>query len=174
MKTQLKKFSAEGTVLMGSLFAGMDGKAPPLPALKRAHAHRDAVVAAIEQLSGAIVQAGEDSVLAFWGPEAGHAQRALDAARAILELPTARQLPMRLVLGTGELAGDFTGPRKRFQITGEAVTLAVRLHERSWAPGPALRLSQSTVDLLTAPPALQPEEPLESLKVYALRPSSPA
>lgn len=142
-------------------------------------------MAAIEKHDGHIIQFVGDAVSAYWPPEQSapsHAQLAYDAARDIIQtLPRLLRkqrgvsYSLRVDLGTGEMAGDYFGPIKQFQVIGKGVAIAERLSRLPSSDVSCIRMSQYTFNLVQPRDGIiQTEtvtrEPLEELSVYSWMP----
>ena len=141
--------------------------------------HLELVEHAIEKHAGTVLQFAGASVLAFWrssDTRPNHAQLAFDAARDVLagvEHASRKGLACSavVVLGTGEMSGEYFGPIKQFQIVGMAMAVADRLSRIRFMGGSAVYMSQYTVGLLEDLNGMEETETvardrLEPLKVY--------
>jgi class 3 adenylate cyclase len=113
-----------------------------------------------------------DAVMAVFGapiPQDDHADRALDAARAmhaaqaaVNERWAAEALPafgLGIGLSTGEVAAALLGSEERLEYTvvGDVVNLSQRLQQ--WAAAGETVLSEATMTSLTAPVETEALEP---------------
>lgn len=183
---QLKKFSGVGTVMIADLFnvsSDLELAAPEdiLKAMKRC---MDIAQRTVESHSGATIQFVGGCLMAFWdtSTDSAHAQSAFDASLAIVRAVdgVATESPVRfsmfIVLGTGELAGDFFGTTKQFQLVGKAMAVADRLSKFKSPAASLVRFSQYTADAIRMPSSVLEEGKIEraglnDLKVYGYRPA---
>lgn len=118
----------------------------------------DAVFKIVHAHGGTVSQHVGDACMAYWRDTDGtgsHARRAFAAAQEMVMsppvlwgIPADVTLSLRVVLGTGEIAGDYFGPVKHFQIVGAADAIAERLSRHGGFAPATIRLSQHTRDLL--------------------------
>jgi class 3 adenylate cyclase len=156
------------TVLMSDIrgYTTIAEHADPSVLAGQLNEHRAAMNHAIIENSGTVMQFVGDAVMAVFGapiPLADHADRAVDAARAIHTAQqhlnetwkAAGQAPFELGLGlsTGLVAAALLGSEERLEYTlvGDTVNLTQRLQQ--WADPGETVLSEPTWDALTEWPA---------------------
>jgi class 3 adenylate cyclase len=181
-------FTGIGTVLIcdtvgfTALSEGLDAAG----LAKLLNSHLGHITAVIEKHGGYVIQTIGDAVVALWRSSHGklnHAQQAYDTAHALVQTTpkSMRKLQpenyaLQIVLGTGEMAGDYFGPIKQFQVVGTAMIIADRLSRFRYSPTACITMSQYTFDLI------QPHEGiaqtgtiarphLEELRVYRWTPA---
>lgn len=183
-RAPLQPFNGVGTVLLCDVVSLAEPAFALNPAdlctLINKHLHH--VMSIIEKYDGCVIQFVGDAVLGYWqsdGAAQDHAQKALNAAREIVtKSPGASHkrrsvaYTLRVDLGTGEMAGNYFGPNKQFQVIGKAMAIADRLYRfpRTGGGKSSVRMSQFTRDLVqTSDEFVQlgtiPRESLEDLKV---------
>ena len=74
------------------------------------------------------------------------AQQMLAGLPGLLLQQRGAQYHIRVTLGTGELAGEFFGPIKQFQIVGKVRAIADRPDREPASRGSVVRMSQYTAD----------------------------
>lgn len=158
---QVEKFTGTGTVLVSNIInvAQLAQNVDPEDLIRILKRYLDHVLPIIEKHSGVVLRFEGDAVLAFWSPKhtaPSHAQLAFDAARTILDsLPdlVAKKehviYHVDIILGTGDMAGDFFGPAKQFEIVGKAMAIADRLSRARRIDRSLIRMSQYTANLLS-------------------------
>ena len=156
------------TVLMSDIrgYTTIAEHADPSVLAGQLNEHRAAMNHAIIENSGTVMQFVGDAVMAVFGapiPLADHADRAVDAARAIHTAQqhlnetwkAAGQAPFELGLGlsTGLVAAALLGSEERLEYTlvGDTVNLTQRVQQ--WADPGETVLSEPTWDALTEWPA---------------------
>jgi adenylate cyclase len=156
------------TVLMSDIrgYTTIAEHADPAELAQQLNRHRAEMNHAILGAGGTVMQYVGDAVMAVFGaPEAteGHAQRALDAARAMhtgqeavnAEWATEGRAPFGIGIGlsTGVVAAALLGSDERVEYTvvGDAVNLGQRLQQFA-KPGQTV-LSEATWQALVTPPA---------------------
>ena len=134
------------TVLMSDIrgYSTIAEDADPTVLARQLNEHRAEMNRAILKQSGTVMQFVGDSVMAVFGaplPEQDHAQRALDAARAMHEAQAAvnahwdaEQLPpfhIGIGLSTGQVAAALLGSEERleYSLVGDSVNLCQRLQQ---------------------------------------------
>ena len=155
------------TVLMSDIrgYTTIAEHADPSVLAGQLNEHRAAMNHAIIENSGTVMQFVGDAVMAVFGapiPLADHADRAVDAARAIHAAQqhlnetwkAASQAPFQLGLGlsTGLVAAALLGSEERLEYTlvGDTVNLTQRLQQ--WADPGETVLSEPTWEALTERP----------------------
>ena len=83
---------------------------------------------------------------------------------------------VEIVLGTGDMAGDWFGPTKQFQVVGRAAAIADRLSKCSRFNRSFIRMSQYTLDFIKPPEGIEEtgkisRENLDDLRVFTYAPS---
>ncbi len=189
MKNQLDKFIGVGTVFISdviniSRFAEQITVPELVDFFKR---HLSYVSKIIEKHAGIILRWEGDTVLAFWHPQhrnPSHAQLAFNASCEILSmlpgfdtLRTHLTYDVDITLGTGDMAGDFFGPGKIFQVVGEVMAIADRLSRARKIHGSSIRMSQYTLELINPREGIIESgtisrSNLESLKVFTYNPTN--
>lgn len=124
---------------------------PPVEVLETLDALLARAAAVVADRGGVVVSFGGDSMLAVFGaplPLPDHAERALDAARAILAALTDAPLKVRIGLASGPVAAGVVGGRARqaFTIYGDVVNRAQRLEQACKTAGVRLLVSTETAD----------------------------
>jgi class 3 adenylate cyclase/DNA-binding NarL/FixJ family response regulator len=162
------------TVLMSDIrgYTTIAEHADPSVLAGQLNEHRAAMNHAIIENSGTVMQFVGDAVMAVFGapvPQTEHADRAVDAARAMhtaqQELnetwKVAGQAPFGLGLGlsTGLVAAALLGSEERLEYTlvGDTVNLTQRLQQ--WADPGETVLSEPTWEALTERPAADTLDP---------------
>ena len=151
-------FVGVGTVFLSdvrNLSAPSEGFDPAQLA-KAITIHLSHVENAILKHRGRVLQHLGDAVLAFWPPEIpSHAQLAYEAARtAICTLPKSLQkqsglkYSLQIALGTSEMAGDFFGPTRQFQIIGKARAIVERMTSVNISNKSCILFSQYTREVI--------------------------
>lgn len=85
-----------------------------------------------------------------------HAQFAFDTALDILSFAP-RSTRVAIVLGTGEMGGDFFGTASQFQVVGAAVAVTDRLLALPNRADPSIRMTQLTRDRIETSKELRAE-----------------
>jgi class 3 adenylate cyclase len=130
--------------------------AGPIEMLDLMRRHMDYSASIVEAHGGQVCQHAGSAIAAYWLEKqegVHHAHRAFAAAQQMLSgLPgllsqqRGAQYDIRVTLGTGELAGEFFGPIKQFQVVGKARAVADRLDRAPASAGSFVRMSQYTAD----------------------------
>jgi class 3 adenylate cyclase len=127
-----QKFSGEGTILI-SFFNRFDQVAitsrTPERLVELLKNHLATQLKIIENHSGIVLSFVGDSIIAFWpnvDSQYNFCLQAFEAAKKMLS-NTDKVVDYQIVLGTGLIAGDFFGPRKQYQVVGEAMDVADQL-----------------------------------------------
>jgi len=143
------------------------------------------VLPIIKKYSGVTIRYEAHDVLAVWPPyhrNPSHAQLAFDASREILltwpDFVTndgLKTCDMGIVLGSGEIIGDLFGPKKQFQIVGEAMAIIDHLSKSKNINGSFILMSQCTTELLVNTEGFEEiksiqRDNLDNLRVIAYRP----
>ena len=159
-KSEPVPFIGNGTILYADIvrITVFPAESGPLAMLELMRRHQDFNCAVIQTHHGNVSQFIGSATVAYWleeGPDSDHAARAFAAARqmlsglpALLSQQGGAQYDIRVTLGSGELAGQFFGPIKQFQVVGQARAIADRLDRESASAGSKVRMSQYTADLL--------------------------
>jgi len=183
------------TVLMSDIrgYSTIAEDANPTVLARQLNEHRAEMNRAILAQGGTVMQFVGDSVMAVFGaplPEAGHAQRALDTARAMHDAQTevntrwaAEGLPpfeLGIGLSTGEVAAALLGSDERleYSLVGDSVNLCQRLQQ--FARGgetilsePTYRALGASIDAEMLPPA-QVKGRHASVQAYRIAALTPA
>ena len=187
MKKQPEKFEGVGTVFMSDVFnfTKLTEHLTPEELVEILNQYLFHVTTIIEKHAGIVLQYEGDTVLALWHPEhnnPNHAQLAFDASREILiTLPdlvaSQKHLPYNvgIVLGTGDMIGDFFSPANRYQVIGKAMAIVSRINKIPKPRGSAIRMSQYTLNLINPEEGTEETETirrdkLEDLKVFTYFP----
>lgn len=155
----------------------------PLEMLDMMRRHQDFACRVIQSHHGEISQFIGSATVAYWldgGEGENHAaafaaaQHLLTGLPGLLAQQNGAQYDVRVTLGTGELAGQFFGPIRQYQIVGMARAVADRLDRARASAGSCVRLSQYTADLLGDVDVLIEagaiaREGLEALRVFEWR-----
>ena len=122
--------------------------------------HLESVLQTVRAHGGEVSQHVGSACIACWrdidgDPQGQHARRAYAASQEIITLLSAPQsdvpgskFSVRVDLGSGELAGQYFGPIKQFQLVGIARAIADRISRHGTSPHSTIRLSQYTRQLL--------------------------
>jgi class 3 adenylate cyclase len=184
--SKLDKFTGTGTVLVSKIIdiAKLAHNIDHEDLIRILRRYLDLVVPIIEKHSGIVLRFEGDAVLAFWSPKhtaPSHAQLAFDASRAILDslpkLISKREdvnYNVDIILGTGDITGDFFGPAKQFQIVGKAMAIADLLSRARKIDHSLIQMSQYTVNLLIHSEDIEQTETIiadgtEDLKIFTYR-----
>jgi len=156
------------TVLMSDIrgYSAIAEEADPSSLAKQLNEHRAAMNRAILDNEGTVMQFIGDAVMASFGAplaQDDHADRALAAARAMLEAQAAvnaewdsqgmARFGLGIGLSTGPVAAALLGSEERLEYTliGDTVNLSQRLQDLA-RPAGRIVLSEATRDALSAPP----------------------
>jgi len=189
MKAQPETFTGVGTVLVSDVanIEQLTEDLSPEGLIETLSRYLTHVISIVEKHAGTILKYEGDIVLAFWHPKhsnPNHAQLAFDAACEILATLPAPVTAKRhltygvdIVLGTGEMAGDLFGPGKRFQVVGKSMAIVDRLSKADTLEGSSIRMSQYTVELLSATEGIEQageisRDGLDTLKVFTYHPAN--
>jgi class 3 adenylate cyclase/DNA-binding NarL/FixJ family response regulator len=162
------------TVLMCDIrgYSTIAEEADPSALASQLNAHRQAMTKAILDTEGTVWQFIGDAVMAVFGaplPQEDHADRSLEAARAMQEAQSVvnegwktQGLPefgLGIGLSTGEVAAVLLGSEERMEYTlvGDTVNLAQRLQQ--WAGPGEIVLSEPTYKGASNPPEANRLEP---------------
>jgi class 3 adenylate cyclase/DNA-binding NarL/FixJ family response regulator len=165
------------TILMSDIrgYATIAEKSDPSVLASQLNVHRGEMNKAIMACGGTVWQFVGDAVMAVFGapiPQEDHAERALDAARAMQHAQAAVNerwaveslppFPIGIGLSSGEVAAALLGSEERVEYTlvGDTVNMAQRLQQGAEAG--QVVLSDATYGALPSPPAA---EKLDSLVV---------
>ena len=87
-----------------------------------------------------------DSILAFWPMIDIHSNCGLQAFEASLKMLSSadNEVEYQVVLATGLLAGDFIGPKKQYQVVGEAKDVADQLSNYRYPGHRVILFTEST------------------------------
>jgi class 3 adenylate cyclase/DNA-binding NarL/FixJ family response regulator len=160
------------TVLMSDIrgYSTIAEQIGPTELAHQLNEHRAEMNHAILEASGTVMQFVGDAVMASFGapvPSDDHADRALDAARSMLDRQRAlnarwaqEQLPefgLGIGLSTGRVAAALLGSEERLEYTlvGDTVNIAQRLQDLA-RPAGRIVLSEATCDALREPPDCEP------------------
>jgi len=130
---RLESFSGRGTVLI-SFIRGVTNpttRMSPEQMLDFLHTYLKTQTSIIEKHSGVVLTSVGDSIVAFWNDsdnQSNSAELAFQAAQAMLS-DVDTSLKYRVVLGTGNMAGEYFGPIKQYQVVGEAMHIAEQLSQ---------------------------------------------
>ena len=153
-------FAAVGTIMYTDIVyrGGMPRGMSPLAIVEAIRRHQDFTHSAIHAHGGELSQFIGDATVAYWLDgrcASNHAASAFSAARQMLEgLPamlaqqSGLEYDLRVTLGSGEMAGEYFGPIKQFQIMGLGRAVADRLARSPPSVGSFVRMSQYTASLL--------------------------
>ena len=156
----MTNFSGIGTIFTSEItnLANVAKYLGPMDLIKILERYINHVTSIVEKHRGSILQFEGDAILAFWHPEQtnpSHAQLAFNASCEIIsKLPrliiAQKHLTydIDIVLGTGEMSGDFFGPAKVFQVVGKAMSIVDRLNKIPYRKGSIIRMTQYTLDML--------------------------
>jgi class 3 adenylate cyclase len=180
-------FEGQGTVMLTDIsnLSSVAGGMSPTELVVAMRKHLDFVINGIEQMGGCIESYAGSFVIAYWRQEVGpsnHAQLAFDTACGLIAslrnssvINNGLSLELDVVLGTGEMAGGFLGPKMQFQVFGKAKAVADRISAQPRTGGSCVRLSQYTRDLLANSPVMTKigsiaRDGFEDLEVFSYRP----
>ena len=152
------------TVLMGDIrgYSGIAERSDPTQLASQLSEHRAEMNKAILDEGGTVMQFVGDAVMAVFGapvPLAEHADRAVSAARSMLELQralnerwlAASKAPFGIGIGisTGPVAAALLGSEERVEYTlvGDTVNLAQRLQDLA-RPSGRIVINESTYEAL--------------------------
>ena len=189
MKKKLKNFSGVGTVFSSSIvnISNLLEQFGPLDLIDNLKLYLDHVTSVIEKHGGIVLKFEGDAVLALWYPtrnNTSHAQFAFDAACEVIEKhpPLVHTLKniffdVDIVLSTSDLAGNFFGSNKQFQVIGTAMAITDRLNSVHNIQGTMIRMSQYTVDIIKPKDGIKKiatitRDNLEDLKVFTYCPAN--
>jgi adenylate cyclase len=156
----LAPIEREATVLFADIagFTEMTERAGPVRTVEILNAYFDEVTRIIGTHNGIVTQFQGDAVLATFNvpvADAGHAENAFKAARAILACVAEREfagerIGVRIGINTGSLvAGNVGGGgRQSYTVHGDTVNLAARLEALCKEHGTSLLLSATTAKAL--------------------------
>ena len=189
MKTQPETFTGVGTVFVSDVInvEQLIEHLGPEGLIKALSRYLTYVISIVEKHAGTILKYEGDVVFAFWHPKhnnPNHAQLAFDASCEILATlpePVTSQRHLSygvdIVLGTGEMAGDLSGPGKRFQVVGKSMAFVDRLSKSRTLKGSSIWMSQYSVELLSHRDGIEQTgeirgDGLETLKVFTYHPAN--
>ncbi len=189
MKKKPKKFSGVGTVFSSSIvnISMILEQLGPMDLIDNLKRYLDHVTSVIEKYGGVVLQFEGDAVLAFWYPtnnNPSHAQLAFDAACEVIEKCPAlvhtqknTSFDVNIVLSTGDIAGNFFGSNKQFQVIGTAMAITDRLNNINSIQGAMIRMSQYTVDIIKPNDGIEEiatinRDNIEDLKVFIYCPGN--
>jgi class 3 adenylate cyclase len=148
---KLESFSGKGTVLISFVrgITNIAARMSPEEMLKLLHKYLKIQTAIIEKYSGVVLITVGDSIIAFWNDsdnQSNSAELAFQAAQTMLS-NVETSFGFQIVLGTGDMAGDYFGPIKQFQVVGEAMNIADQLsqfHRLVSVPNREILLTEKT------------------------------
>jgi len=164
------------TVLMSDVrgYSAIAEATDPTVLAGQLNTHRREMNNAILEQAGTVMQYVGDAVMAVFGapfPQPDHADRALDAARAMHRRQAAINdrwidegldaFGLGIGLSTGEVAAALLGSDERVEYTlvGDTVNLAQRLQDLARPAGTTV-CSEATIAMLTEPVATEPMGPI--------------
>jgi class 3 adenylate cyclase len=166
-------------------FTSIAESMPPKQVVAMLNEYFPAVIEPITENQGVVNQFQGDAMLVTFNVPIQvprHADRAVQAARGILEVVRGRtfagaSLNARIGINTGQVvAGNVgTGNRVNYTVHGDAVNLAARLEQLNKDYGTRLLISHSSVALLQESPPIEPigavaiRGKAEPVEIYGLR-----
>ena len=151
-------FTGIGTVMVTdvtSFAQSVQSMAPTAIAVEMTR-HLEHVLKTVRSHGGEVSQYVGSACIAYWrdiGEDGSgqHAHRAYAASQEIITSLAASQnhaagskFSVRIDLGSGELAGQYFGPIKQFQVVGIARAIAERISRHGRSPQSMIRMSQYT------------------------------
>ena len=189
MTEDVSKFTGVGTVLLAGIanMAPLAERLAPEQLFSLLRTYQECVISTIKRHSAVVYMFAGDDVMAYWHPRhtnPSHAQLAFDTSRAILDGLPQPSVPssvppyyVNIALGTGEMGGDFFGPRKQFQVIGMAVSVTDRISKVKRLQGSVVRMCQYTANMLKNTDILRKagrikRDGLEPLRMFAYCPAN--
>ena len=183
-ETQPEKFSGIGTIFSSNIvnFSYILEDISPETLIEVLEEYLNQVQSKVLQYNGIVHRYEGSYLLAYWPPQIRkHAQMAFDASCEIIDmLPflklRKKQFPFEIdiVLSTGEMQGDYFGPKKQFQIVGKAMSIMERIITFRDDQETAIRFSQDTYVLIKTKRNIEDigniqRDDLEDIKIYRNR-----
>jgi len=185
VKKQPKIFNGIGTVFTSSIIniAELTENLGPERLIEFLNKYVNKAAKIIKKYSGTLLNIKADAVLAFWHPEndnSNHAQLSFDASCALLDAVNCLSVSQKetaaciadIILSTGEIAADFFGPVKQFQVVGRAMDIANIMSKDNTVSCSSVRMNQDTLDLIEKRERIEETSTikmanLEDLKIFS-------